>query len=125
MSIARTFLDWSRPALPSVVEYLRHRYVRGAEWDLDNVVLVVPGGRVGRALIEMLVTESSATDLTLFPPRHCTVGALPELLYESKRPFASDLVQQLAWIQAVRDVGPMPVSPSFPVFLWQPTTPAG
>ena len=116
MSITRTFLDWSRPALPGVAEYLRRRFVRGAEWDLDNVVLVFPGGRAGRALIEMLVTESSATDLTLFPPRHCTVGTLPELLYESKRPFASDLVQQLAWIQAVRDVGPSACQPLIPRF---------
>ena len=30
------------------------------EWDLDNVVLVVPGGRAGRALIELLVTEAAA-----------------------------------------------------------------
>lgn len=114
MSIARTFLDWSRPALPSVVAYLRDQFRRGAEWDLDNVVLVVPGGRAGRALIELLVTEAAARDLTLFPPRHCTMGALPELLYESKRPFASDLVQQLAWIQAVRDVGPESCQPLIP-----------
>ena len=117
MPITRKFMDWNRPALPSVVEYLRRRFVRGADWDLDNVVLVVPGGRAGRALIELLVTEATTAGLTLFPPRHCTVGTLPELLYESKRPFASDLVQQLAWIQAIRDVGPdscQPLIPRFP-----------
>ena len=36
------------------------------------------------------------------PPRIVTIGDLPELLYEPKRPFATDLVQKLAWIEAIR-----------------------
>ena len=46
------------------------------------------------------------SSLVLLPPRLCTVGTLPELLYESKRPFASDLLQQLVWVQALNDIGP-------------------
>ena len=54
-------------------------------------------------------------DLLLVPPPHlCTVGTLPELLYESKRPFASDLVQRLAWVQALKDIGPDACRPFMP-----------
>ncbi len=33
-------------------------------------------------------------------------GQLPELLYEAKRPFASSLVQQLAWVEALQGSEP-------------------
>lgn len=36
------------------------------------------------------------------PPQIATIGELPELFYEPKRPFAADLVQKLAWAEAFR-----------------------
>jgi RecB family exonuclease len=106
MPIRRTFLDWTRPALPAVVEYLRQHYARRDTWDLDQVVLVFPGARAGRRVLELLVEQAAGHQLQLRPPSVCTVGVLPELLYESKRPFANDLVQRLAWIKALQELGP-------------------
>ena len=103
MAIARKFLDWSQPALPAVAEYLAQRFRRDTTLDLDNVILVLPGGRAGRRLTELLVQRCQQQSLVLFPPQHCTVGTLPEYLYESKRPFATDLVQQLAWVQGAEN----------------------
>ena len=99
MPITRTFIDWSQRALPAVVEYLGGRYQRGSVLDLDQVVLVFPGARAGRRLLEVIVEHAAEHDLVLLPPHRCTVGLLPELLYQPKRPFASDLVQRLAWVQ--------------------------
>ncbi len=104
MTIARTFLDWAQPALPAVVEYLAQRFRRGTTLDLDNVVLVLPGGRAGRRLTELLVAYCDQQSLVLLPPEHCTVGTLPEYLYESHRPFASELTQQLAWVKSLKAV---------------------
>ncbi len=103
MSITRTFLDWREPALPAVAEYLSSRFRRGNTLDLDNVVLALPGGRAARRLTELLVLFCEQKSLVLLPPVHCTVGTLPEYLYESKRPFAIDLVQQLAWVRALKE----------------------
>ncbi len=102
MAIARKFLDWNQLALPAVADYLAQRFRRDTTLDLDNVILVLPGGRAGRSLTELLVERCQQQSLVLFPPEHCTVGTLPEYLYESKRPFATDLVQQLAWVQALK-----------------------
>jgi hypothetical protein len=103
MGIARKFLDWSKPALPAVVEYLAHRFCTESNTlDLDDVLLVLPGGRAARRLTELLVAYCEQHDLLLLPPEHCTVGRLPEFLYESRRPFANDLTQQLAWVQALK-----------------------
>ena len=78
------------------------------------MILVFPGGRAGRRLLEVLVEQAADRHLILLPPHLCTVGTLPELLYESKRPFASDLVQRLAWVQALQDMGPDACRPFIP-----------
>jgi ATP-dependent helicase/nuclease subunit B len=105
MAITRKFLDWSRPALPAVVDFLTDRYQDQSRLNLDGVVLVLPGGRAGRRLMEMLAQRAKSESLVLFPPQIRTAGTVPELLYESKRPFASDLVQQLAWVGALKQLG--------------------
>jgi RecB family exonuclease len=102
MAITRVFLDWSRPALAAAVDYLVQRFASAGQLDLKNVVLALPGGRAGRRLLEILVAQAQQRQLRLDPPRIVTAGQLPELLYEAKRPFAGSLVQQLAWIGALR-----------------------
>lgn len=104
MAITRMFLDWSRPALPAVAEYLVRRYSDGATLNLDNVLLVLPGGRAARELVHLLVIGADQRSQVLFPPETCTVGSLPEYLYESHRPFADQLTQQLAWVQALKQI---------------------
>lgn len=102
MGITRVFLDWNRPVLAAAADYLAERFGAAGQLDLENVVLALPGSRAGRRLLEILVAQAEKRRLLLCPPRIVTAGSLPELLYEAKRPFAGTLVQQLAWIEAVR-----------------------
>jgi ATP-dependent helicase/nuclease subunit B len=102
MPIKRIFLDWNLPGLPSAAEYLVQRFSDQGQFDLGNVVLALPGARAGRRLLEILVELAEARGLQFCPPRIVTVGKLPELLYEPKKNFAESMVQQLAWVEALR-----------------------
>ncbi len=103
MAIRREFLDWKQPALAAAAEVLARRYAKNGEWDLANVIVVVPGGRAGRRLLELLVERAKQAKLLLTPPTIVTPEAFPELLYEAKWPFADVLTQQLAWVEALRN----------------------
>lgn len=100
MPIDRQFLGSKQPHLHQVVAFLRAS-IAGTTWDLSNFLCVVPGSRAGRRLLELLVLHAENEKLTLTPPQITTEGRLPELLYTPKRPFATDLTQQLAWAKAL------------------------
>jgi ATP-dependent helicase/nuclease subunit B len=102
MAIRREFLDWKQPALAAAAEVLARRYAKGGTLDLANAIVVVPGGRAGRRLLELLVTKAEEGKQLLTPPTIVTPEAFPELLYEAKWPFADVLTQQLAWASALR-----------------------
>lgn len=102
MPISRQFLGWHQPPLHSALDFLVERYHSGPTLDLSSVQIVVPGSRAGRQLLEMLVQYCDEHRLRLLPPLIDTVGRFSERLYESKLPFASDLVQQLAWVHVLR-----------------------
>jgi ATP-dependent helicase/nuclease subunit B len=104
MSISRTFLDWSRPALPAVASYLIDRYAQAERLDLGNVLLVLPGRRAGRRLLELLVEKTETTHPDFVPPQILTASSLPERLYEPIRTFATRSVERLAWYEALRKV---------------------
>src|SRR5262245_44275336 len=104
MAISRHFLDWSRPALPAAAEWLVAHYQRDDTLDLSQVVVVVPGARAGRRLLEILVQRAEEAELRLIPAEIATEGQIPELLYTPKRPFADELTQQLAWAAALRSM---------------------
>jgi len=106
MAIEQVFLNWDTPGLAAAVDWLVGRFGSGRAIDLGNVVVAVPGARAGRRLLEMLVERTERAGLVLCPPQIVTVGALPELLYEARQPFADDLVQQLTWIEALRHFNP-------------------
>ena len=97
MPIRLEFHGWERPALPSAVDWLIGQYGSGQLVDMDRVIVVVPGSRAGRRLREILLARVEELELAYFPPRITTVGQLPELLYQPRRAFAGELVQQLAW----------------------------
>ena len=78
MPITRKFIDWSRPALPEAAQILARDYTRDGTFDLQQVVVVLPGRRAGRRLAEILVELSERESLTFLPPEITTVGALPE-----------------------------------------------
>lgn len=106
MPITRHFIDWSRPALPAAADWLVDRAANGSQLDLAGTIVVVPGARAGRRLLELLVERAEARSLVLTPPTITTEHALPELLYLPKRPFASQLTQQLAWSAVLQEMAP-------------------
>lgn len=97
-------MDWNQPAIQSAVEYLVLHYLDKdkGRLDLDGVLVVVPGSRAGRRLSQRLAAKARELDVVLFPPAIQTVGHLPENLYASKRPFADELTQQLAWTESIK-----------------------
>jgi hypothetical protein len=103
-AIERVFLGWDRLALPEAARRLVERYRDGAALDLEHVIVVVPGQRAGRRLQELLAYQAEDKKLRFTPAQVVTEGSLAEMLYPPKRPFASELVQDLAWAQALRDL---------------------
>jgi ATP-dependent helicase/nuclease subunit B len=95
-------MDWAQPALPQAANWLLDSGLMMNHVDLSETVVVLPGRRAGRRLTEILVQESQRRGFRFSAPKMITVGELPEELYQPKLPFASDLVQQLAWTQALR-----------------------
>lgn len=106
MPITRSFLGMQQAALPAAADYLISRFGNDKFLDLRDVLVVVPGGRAGRRLLEILVDCAESQRLTFTRPQIQTVGTLPELLYQAKKPFADDFVQQLAWASAMKQHDP-------------------
>ncbi|MCZ6796217.1 MAG: PD-(D/E)XK nuclease family protein [Planctomycetota bacterium] len=98
----RHFLGWDRPALPPAVDLLSERFLSGATLDLGGVLVVVPGARGGRRLLELLVERAEETQKELVPPRIITQGALPEELYEPEKPAAGEILENLVWTDVLR-----------------------
>ena len=57
MSLERVFLGTDRPALAESADFLVSRFGVGDELDLSGVVVVVPGQRARRRLLELLVQQ--------------------------------------------------------------------
>lgn len=104
MAVTRKFLNWNRPALPAAAEYLVERYTMMDAADMSGVVVVVPGRRAGRRLLELLIETADRRLVRLTPPAIETVGRLPERLYQPRKKFASDLVNKFAWTAALREM---------------------
>jgi ATP-dependent exoDNAse (exonuclease V) beta subunit len=71
---------------------------------MNAVVCVLPSSMAGRRLTELLAQVSQKRSLVLRPPEIITIGRLPELLYQAKYPFASDLEQILCWTKVLRNM---------------------
>lgn len=106
MPIQRVFLDWTLPGLDAAAEHLAARSSSAEYVDLQHLVVVLPGGRAGRRLLELLQRGAEARSLPLVPPTITTVGALPELLFEPERPAATGLARDLAWLRALEATDP-------------------
>lgn len=105
MAVRLRFLDWNRPALASAADYLRQTYAADGTFALDQLVVAVPGSRAGRRLLEILVQQAEERSLAFSPPRIVTLGHLPEQLYAVSERFVGPLASQLAWTEALREVG--------------------
>ena len=97
-----SFLGWSQPILHSAIDYLLERYTDSNAWDMDRVLLVLPGSMASRRLQVLMAQRAARERLILRPPRFLTLGKLPEELYRAKLPFASELTQVMAWVQVLR-----------------------
>ena len=96
------FLGWEQPILHSAVDNLLKRYAKGSSWDMDRVLVVLPGSMAGRRIQVLMAQRAAQQKLVLRPPRFLTLGKLPEELYQAKLPFASELTQVMAWVQVLR-----------------------
>jgi ATP-dependent helicase/nuclease subunit B len=114
-SPTRIFLGLDRPALHGAVDRLLAAHQEGRDWDMTDAAVIVPGGRAGRRLLELLVERAGAERLLLSPPRITTTGHLPELLYKAHRPVIGDLAMRLAWAEALRDLDESALQALMPV----------
>lgn len=110
----RVFLGDHQPALMSTVEYLDETYGNEGELNLASVVVATNSAVANRRLIDHLANYCDTNELRLTAPEIITLGRLPERLYESKKPFASVLLQQLAWTQVLKESTPDDLAPIFP-----------
>ena len=111
MTIRREFLGLARPPLQLAADFLLERYTRGRAADLSQATVVLPGSRAARRLLEILVERAEQRAFEFTPPQIETVGHLPEQLYAPQKPFAADLVQQLAWVEVLRTATPRQLAP--------------
>ena len=101
MAITRHFLDWNKPALTEAADYLINRYANSDQLDLSKVILVFPGRRASRRMLELLVQRGGSKWPAMLPPRMVTFGQFPELLYPQRQKLADDLTQLLVWRKAL------------------------
>ena len=109
MTLLRKFIDWKQPGLPSATEFLIQQFlptsqsgIAAHQLDMGSAICVLPGRRACRQLLKLLAIGAKERNLVLVPPKTVTLGDFPELLYHVKRPFASDFVQTLTWISALK-----------------------
>lgn len=101
MTLERFFAGTDRPVLLEAVDFLAGRFACGDELDLSGVVVVVPGRRAGRRLLELLVQRHGDRWPGLRPPVIETFERFPEHLYPVQRPLAPELTQLLVWMSAL------------------------
>lgn len=102
----RTFLDWKKPCIPTLVEHLlaRHRTEGGDFYDLSEYVLVFPNRSASKRFLTVLADYAYQNHCTIEPPRVKQMGDFLELLYEQKCPCASLLTQQVVWMTALKEM---------------------
>ncbi len=97
----RHFLGWGAPPLHAAADVL----AGGGSFDFAGELVVVPGGRVGRRLVELLLERAESRGVPLRPPRVVSPGGLPEALYRPDPPHPSELEDRLAWEGALARTG--------------------
>lgn len=102
----RIFIGWTKPILQQAAERLFSEHAREGRWDLRRWLIVLPSSLAKRRLQELLALRAEESGCVLYPPEIVTVGQLPEHLYVAKFPFASDMVQVLAWCCALDQTDP-------------------
>ena len=98
-----TCIPLHEPCLARVAEMLAARHCTGRMLDLSGVMVVLPGQRAGRRLLELLCEQVAQKTLVLMPPRTVTVSRFCKCLAESAcaTPHAEPLELVCAWMEAM------------------------
>jgi len=101
-------LGWDKPPIHAVADRLWEQAHRaGTTHDLGDTMVVLPTGRTGRRLGELLVNKASETDSLLIPPQIVTIaGAARHLLPDISPPAAPPLLSKWAWARALHAADP-------------------
>lgn len=129
MAVSLVFTGWQQPILPFVASWLFQHYTASdGTVDLSRLVLVTPGTRSGRRLLELLVERVEAAGKStgrtasrppgeqasapgrflprvLIPPELVTVGGLPERLYTPTLRLADPLEALLIRARMLQEEG--------------------
>lgn len=102
--VERVFLGGDGPALPAAAHWLIQT-LGGESADLGAVLVVLPGGRAQRRLMELLAQRTAGR--AMIPPTMITLGGLLDRLirYEDQR-VTSGLPYLLAWAEVLREAPP-------------------
>lgn len=103
MSIERVFLGSGGHCLHAVVDHLQERFPPDAHrWELESLLLLLPGARAGRRLRTLLRRRAAELGRQLVPPSITTIGRLPDRVLVPERATAGPLAELLGWIAAIR-----------------------
>lgn len=103
----RRFHNWEAPLLPQAAATLTEEFSGGEVVDLGETLLVFPGSRAGRRLMELLWEKAAQNKKRLIPPSAVlTIGSLPERMYRPRLPLASELEMRMAWAKALEELAP-------------------
>lgn len=96
-------LDWNRPLLQQATDWLLKEFAA----NLENVVVVVQGGRAVRRLEQLLAQQARQNGQILVPPRITTLSGAVSALFAPRNPIkppAHPAVMQFAWALALDQV---------------------
>lgn len=93
----REFLGWQGAALDRAAEWILRRVGE----NLEDVLVVLPGSRAARTLLEKLVLRAQPS---WYPPRILTQGELIDEMVLGSRPVAGRLARTLAWSRALLEL---------------------
>lgn len=100
------FFGWDSPWLPRLATYLLTEWSEGGSSpreDLSKTIVIVPGRRAGRRLLELLALQAEEEKISLIPPRMVTLREAVALLLvpqEKYFPEAGEWMCRLAWHEA-------------------------
>ncbi len=97
------FLNWARPWLPQLADLLLEKTA-----DFSETVIILPGRRAGRRLLELLALSAQKNAQLLIPP---TIMTLEEAIFAlleipNDIPIAGKSISRLAWRQAALQLTP-------------------
>jgi ATP-dependent helicase/nuclease subunit B len=107
MAVKRVFLGWDSDAGPPLERACAWLVGRGGAFNLSGLLIVTPGGRVGRLMLGMLIDRARADSMPLAPPTFCTPGEVAGSILRPPGKAAQPVQRRLAWSRAVAGAGPL------------------